>query len=63
MHSGEDIRKEILLNSILYISDGEIRVKKPFSKSGVVVYSDDAFVIEEAKSILKKHAGPGRIPW
>lgn len=61
--SGEETRKQILLNSILYISDGEVQVKKPFSKGGVVVYSDDAFVIEEAKSILKKHAGPGRIPW
>jgi len=63
MPNGESIRKQILLNSILYISDGEIQVKKPFSKSGVMVYSSDDFVIEEAKSILKRRAGPGRIPW
>jgi len=27
------------------------------------VYSSDDFVIEEAKAIMKKKVGPGRIPW
>ncbi|HCI28885.1 MAG TPA: hypothetical protein DE117_01695 [Fervidobacterium sp.] len=58
-----NIRKQVLLNSILFISEGEVQVRKPFSKSGVVVYSSDDFVIEEAKAIMKKKVGPGRIPW
>lgn len=61
--NGESIRRNVLLNSIIYISQGDIKIKKPFSNNGIVVFSDEEFVIEEAKKILGKKAGPGRIPW
>ncbi len=59
----EALRKRVLLNSIIYLSPGKIQVKVPFATSGVVVYSDDDFVLEEAKKVLEKRAGPGRVPW
>ncbi|AMW32327.2 hypothetical protein SAMN04488510_10849 [Fervidobacterium changbaicum] len=59
----ESLRRSVLLNSIIYISPGEINVRKPFSTSGVVVYSADQFVISEARIALEKKSAPGRIPW
>ncbi|MGC8820927.1 MAG: hypothetical protein ACP5PP_07515 [Fervidobacterium sp.] len=60
---GESLRKDVLLNSIIYLGPGSIQVKIPFVKTGVVVFSDDTFVIEQAKKILEKKSGPGRVPW
>ncbi|MEN3042712.1 MAG: hypothetical protein ABDH59_05360 [Fervidobacterium sp.] len=59
----EELRKNLLLNSIIYINQGDIHVKKPFMTNGVVVYSSDDFVLNEARKILNKRAGPGRVPW
>jgi len=59
----EVLRKKVLLNSIIYLSSGKVQIKVPFATSGVVVYSDDDFVLEEANKVLEKRAGPGRVPW
>lgn len=60
---GENLRRNILTNSIIYISPGEINVKSVFSTKGVVVFSDEDFVIKEAQKVLEKKSGPGRVPW
>lgn len=60
---GESLRKSILLNSIIYLSQGDIQVKTVFANKGVIVYSDEEFVLNEAQKILNKRAGPGRVPW
>lgn len=60
---GEKLRRNILLNSIIYISLGEIYIKKPFVTKGVIVFSDEDFVIKEAQKVLEKKSGPGRVPW
>jgi len=58
-----ELRKKLLLNSITYVSNGEIKVKVPFASSGVVVYSNEDYVLKEAKNVLENRIGPGRIPW
>ncbi|MFN6991874.1 MAG: hypothetical protein ACK4MM_04040, partial [Fervidobacterium sp.] len=60
---GEKLRRDILTNSIIYISPGEIKVKVVFLTKGVVVFSDEDFVIKEAQKVLEKKSGPGRVPW
>lgn len=60
---GESLRKSVLLNSIIYLSQGNIHIKKPFVTNGVIVYSDEEFVLNEAQKILNKRSGPGRVPW
>lgn len=60
---GTELRRQLLLNSIIYISRGEIQVKRAFARSGVVVYSNEDFVLAEAQRVLQRGSGPGRLPW
>lgn len=59
----ETLRRAVLVNSVIYISQGEIHVRKPFVTTGVVVYSNDEFVIPEAKKAIERQFAPGRVPW
>ncbi|UXF00347.1 hypothetical protein IB67_01820 [Fervidobacterium riparium] len=59
----EELRKKVLLNSIIYLGPGEVQIRKSFVTSGVVVFSDEEFVISEAKKALEKRTAPGRVPW
>jgi len=59
----ETLRRAVLINSVIYISQGEIHVRKPFVTTGVVVYSNDEFVIPEAKKAIERQFAPGRVPW
>uniref|UniRef100_A0A7V4KEY3 Uncharacterized protein n=1 Tax=Fervidobacterium pennivorans TaxID=93466 RepID=A0A7V4KEY3_FERPE len=59
----DTLRRAVLINSVIYISQGEIHIRKPFATTGVVVYSSDEFVILEAKKAIEKRTAPGRVPW
>jgi len=59
----ETLRRAVLVNSVIFISQGEIHVRKPFVTTGVVVYSNDEFVISEAKKAIERQFAPGRVPW
>ncbi|WP_228288112.1 hypothetical protein [Thermosipho ferrireducens] len=61
----EKTRLEILLNSIVMISrGGDVHVKEPFVKDGILVFSDEPEIISRAYDVLKGYeTAPGRIPW
>ncbi|WP_241498733.1 hypothetical protein [Fervidobacterium thailandense] len=63
MLDADELRRKVLSNAIIYLSPGEIQVRKTFARSGVVVFSDEPFVLELAKKVLESRSAPGRVPW
>ncbi|ACJ75806.1 conserved hypothetical protein [Thermosipho africanus TCF52B] len=61
----ESIRKKILKNSIVKLSDEkEIHINQPFVESGLLVFSNDSEILRFAKDILDGYENAlGRRPW
>lgn len=59
----DELRRRVLSNAIIYLSPGEIQVKRAFVRSGVIVFSDEPFILELAKRALEGRSAPGRVPW
>jgi len=59
----DELRRRVLSNAIIYLSPGEIQVRKAFAKSGVIVFSDEPLILEVAHVALECRSAPGRVPW
>ncbi len=61
----ENIRRKVLLGAVVLLARGsdEIHVNRPLEKSGVLVFSDEDWLMEVARQVLQGARSPtGRLP-
>ena len=61
----EDIRKKILKSSVVLLGKGkDVFINDPFHEGGVLIFSDESWLVEEALEVLQGLSNPtGRVPF
>ncbi len=61
----EAVREEILKSSIVFLGKGKgVFINDPFHEEGVLIFSDDAWLVEKALEVLQGSSNPtGRVPF